>query len=268
MNKYLQDFLNKISVSHPGYKLKDNNDYKTMTKLVTFLCDNNHEFECLPKTLISGKKCPECEKLNNPAFNEYLNKANVKFPDLYDYSKYKYVNSNTTGDILCKKCNKIFRQTMPNHLSGNGCPECFQQTRYNVAAADSLGSQYPGLVAEYHINNDKTIFEIPVYYKTPVLWKCLAPNSNHPDYYALTGNKVKGTGCPLCSGKKLAVDITQTNPWVINEWDNQNDKTPDNYTKNSKQIVWWKCPKCGVSYQKAINSRCVLANYKNHCPNC
>ena len=42
----------------------------------------------------------------------------------YDYSRVNYINYTTTVDILCKKCNIIFKQKPGSHLRGAGCKTC------------------------------------------------------------------------------------------------------------------------------------------------
>ena len=57
-------------------------------------------------------------------------------------------------------------------------------------------------------------------------------------------------------------DLATLNPKLIEEWDYENnDKTPDCYTLNSNQEVYWVCKKCGNHWKSYINQRSV-------CPNC
>ena len=47
----------------------------------------------------------------------------MKHSDKYNYSKVKYINSNTKVIIICKEHGE-FPQQPNNHLQGNGCPDC------------------------------------------------------------------------------------------------------------------------------------------------
>lgn len=98
-----------------------------------------------------------------------------------------------------------------------------------------------------------------------VWWKC---DKNHP-FEAMISNRVKGTKCPYCSGRKVLKgfnDLYTTNPELIKEWDfDKNILRPDEVSKGSNKVVWWKCKK-GHSFQQRISHRasdgsgCVICN--------
>ena len=98
-----------------------------------------------------------------------------------------------------------------------------------------------------------------------VWWKC---DKNHP-FEAMISNRVKGTKCPYCSGKKVLKgfnDLCTTHPELIKEWDfDKNILRPDEVSKGSNKVVWWKCKK-GHSFQQRISHRalngsgCVICN--------
>ncbi len=61
--------------------------------------------------------------------------------------------------------------------------------------------------------------------------------------------------------------LAEDNPALVEEWDwEQNlSLTPDKVSKGSTRVVWWKCKKCGHSWQSSIYAR----NYsKKICPFC
>jgi len=70
-------------------------------------------------------RCPKC----NPSFKSnteaFIMKARQKHGDTYDYSLVEYKNSTTPVKIICPK-HGIFSQEPNDHLSGNGCPRCYQ----------------------------------------------------------------------------------------------------------------------------------------------
>ena len=61
-------------------------------------------------------------------------------------------------------------------------------------------------------------------------------------------------------------DIASLYPELVKEWDyDKNDKiSPSDFTKGSKQKVWWKCSKCGNEWEAIISSRTHGAG----CPVC
>ena len=57
---------------------------------------------------------------NNKTF---INEANLKHNNYYNYSKVNYLNHSTKIIIICPK-HGIFEQIPTSHLSGVGCSEC------------------------------------------------------------------------------------------------------------------------------------------------
>lgn len=70
-------------------------------------------------------------------------------------------------------------------------------------------------------------------------WKC-----SYCDYSWSTSvkNIANGSSCPVCARMSIG-DITKTDPYLLNEWDDENNGNPRQYSKSSKKKVWWKCPK-------------------------
>lgn len=55
----------------------------------------------------------------------FANQAREVHGEKYDYKLFNYVDSNTKGDIYCKKHDYIFPQTPANHVNNKaGCPIC------------------------------------------------------------------------------------------------------------------------------------------------
>ena len=57
---------------------------------------------------------------------EFIRMAINKHGDKYDYSKSEYTRSKDNIIIICPKHGE-FSQRASNHLSGSGCPRCFQE---------------------------------------------------------------------------------------------------------------------------------------------
>ncbi len=60
--------------------------------------------------------------------------------------------------------------------------------------------------------------------------------------------------------------IVNTNKEILMEWDFKKNHgvMPDNFSYGSNKKVWWKCTKCGFSWQASIANR----NNGRGCPNC
>lgn len=104
-------------------------DYQSSHKYVKIQCNEcGNIFYQTPVNHLKGKGCPICgrnrqiEKARK-TFEEFEKEANKVHNDKYAYFQ-DYVNSTTEVNILCKKCNRVFKQTPLHHLSGEGCPHC------------------------------------------------------------------------------------------------------------------------------------------------
>lgn len=100
-----------------------------------------------------------------------------------------------------------------------------------------------------------------------VWWIC----ENGHEWQTSIGNRTNEKNlnqCPYCQNKKAWPgynDLVTLNPQLAKEWDyekNGNAK-PEEYTLHSGKIFWWKCGKCGFSWQTAIYAR-----EKSGCPAC
>jgi len=53
----------------------------------------------------------------------FLEKANLKHKQKYNYNNFVYINSKIKGLISCEE-NGDFYQSPNDHLQGHGCPRC------------------------------------------------------------------------------------------------------------------------------------------------
>ena len=90
-------------------------------------------------------------------------------------------------------------------------------------------------------------------------WKC--PNEH--SYDSKISNRINGTGCPYCAGKKVLAGYNDLQTWclqndrldLINEFDTmKNGFSMKDITPGSGKEVWWKCPK-GHSYRTSLHHR-------------
>jgi hypothetical protein len=159
-------------------------------------------------------------------------------------------------------------QAPPNRRTNNnsGCPFC---SGANVSDINALGSKYPDLLLEwdYRSNLDVDPCKISYSCNTKYWWKCkeghrwfISPNQR-------TGH-TKIRGCPTCYSLSASRKnpITKTNPGLLEEWDYLKNKTnPENVSRGSHSIVWWRCKVCDYSWKTAVSTR---ASNGRGCPAC
>lgn len=205
---------------------------------------------------------------NQLTTEEFIKRAKALHGDTYDYSETVYIDSKTKVKIKCKK-HGIFEQMASNHIHSKikaGCPYC---ARKKVFQGESdLLSQAPDVAKFFNEElNGCAASEVFAKSNKKYWWNC--DNGLNHKYQMKPLNKVnRNQGCPICSGQKLLKgfnDLQTKYPELAKEWDSiLNKKGPSDYTYGSGYKAWWKCDKCGRSYQSYIN-----VHIRGHkCPYC
>ena len=134
----------------------------------------------------------------------------------------------------------------------------------------SLACLFPEIAREWDYDeNDGTPDDYSAFYSKPVAWIC--PKGHK--YQAMINRRTRrGDGCPVCSGNKVVVginDLGTLRPELMIEWDFDKNYFiyPTEVTVMSNKKVWWKCSKCGHSWQAPISNRtrgpgCPKCRYK------
>lgn len=183
---------------------------------------------------------------------------------------------------ICSSCGQRWVATLDNRKKGKGCPACGNIARKttNIKTAmkntQTLRESNPSLAQEW--NYEKNLDEFiknNFHPKTPddcasgsnqkVWWKCIRGH----EWKAIVYSRNKGSGCPYCSGKKVAKgfnDLKAKNPTLSLEWHptKNGNLNPDEVTANSHKIAWWLCPICGHEWSCEIKAR----NQGRKCPAC
>ena len=157
-----------------------------------------------------------------------------------------------------------------------GCPYCSgRQADKN----NNLEKQNPELLKEWHPTKNEGVKPSDF---TPrsgrmVWWKCVKGEDH--DWKSSIVNRVKGNGCPICSGRNAVKSnsLSTLRPNLKDEWHPiKNGKlTPNEVTLGSNRRVWWKCPRGDDhEWQAAVHDRAdggicpVCANRKIVKSNC
>lgn len=136
-----------------------------------------------------------------------------------------------------------------------GCPYCSSR---RLDPKESLGTVYPELAADWHPDKNKplTPFDVNCCSHKKVWWlgKC-----GH-EWLAEVKSRVYGSGCPICSHKKIIPginDLAATHPELVKQWHPTLNKNlqPTSFNSGSCAKVWWRCDH-GHEWMASINSRC------------
>lgn len=135
--------IHKHKYDYTNTKVKGSHDY------INVICPKHGEWSVLQTNHLSGYGCPVCgaEKIGDSlrfTQDEFIEKACEVHGGLYDYSKVKYIDSQTKVTVICKQ-HGDFKVTGNNHLQGKACPKCRNKSE--------------GRIAEYLFNSNITYRE-------------------------------------------------------------------------------------------------------------
>ena len=224
------------------------------------------------------------ETMSNSLFNWCMENGKEYLLEEWDYIKNgaltpKNVSYGTDRKVwwiihyFDKNTNKTFdlswKASISHRKEGRNCPYLSDPIKKVLAGFNDLATTNPKLAQEWAFdkNNELGIKITDVSHGSTqkVFWIC----KTHGIYQAKISERVRGNGCPFCSGKAIKVgynDLKTTNPEVAIEWDyNKNAVGPETVTKGSIKKFWWKC-KNGHSWYATPNSRTGYS--KTNCPIC
>jgi hypothetical protein len=127
--KTAEQFIQEVNLIH-NFKFDYSKVvYKNAHTKVIIICPIHGEFLQLPSNHKHGNGCKKCgddasRKCQALSPEQFIKRATNIHNNLYDYSKMQYKTINTKIEILCKKCNTLFKQTPAHHLEGRGCRKC------------------------------------------------------------------------------------------------------------------------------------------------
>ena len=236
-----------------------------------------HSFPMAVKTRTGLKcGCPYCARQKVwPGFND-LATTNPEIAAQWDYER----NETKPSDYLsgsnkkvwwkCQSCGQSYFMSIGYRTTHNSakCPYCNGK---NIAVGiNDLATTHPEIAAQWE-NTKNTVKPTEVTFGSgeEVWWKCDICGGS---YLMRVAEKAsQKIGCPYCHGSRVLVgvnDLASRFPDLVKEWDaEKNDNAPSEYTYGAKDKVWWKCRKCGCSWQAVISNR-TKSERPTGCPQC
>ena len=192
----------------------------------------------------------------NKQQNKFIEKANKKHCNKYDYSKVNYINSHTEVIIICPEHGE-FLQRPSTHLRC-GCPKCGLERK----------SKKLSLTTEKFIERSKIIHNNEYDY-SQTIYKNASTKvdilcQQHGIFKQLPFAHLSGQGCPYCAGKNITTEDFIKKAKLIH--DEKYDYSKVNYVNNntkvsiicakhgeflqspSKHLIGQGCPKCVMSH--------------------
>jgi hypothetical protein len=159
----------------------------------------------------------------------------------------------------------VWEAIIKNRNKGNGCAIC---RGIKIVPSNNLANLEPELCKEWLYSKNKiNPNSIGKSSRLKVWWIC-SVNSNHI-WEATITNRVRGRGCPFCSGNKVGVEtsLEARYPEIAKEWfyESNGKITPKEILPGSNKIVWWVCNSDKKHIWKAsVNDRTKGTG----CPHC
>lgn len=235
-------------------------------------CKLGHEWFAELCSRSSGKGCPYCSnRIILEGFNDLFT-THKELCNEWDYEKNDILPTQISAGSSKKVwwvCNLGHSYSMAIHNrthSNNGCPYC--AGKKILIGFNDLNTVNPKLASEwnYQKNGNLTPDMVTSSSGKVVWWKC---NQGH-EWQRRIASRNTSDGCPYCADYYVWAgynDLTTTRPDLVVEWDYDKNENilPTQISRGYGDKVWWKCKKCGHSWEASPNSRDSMGS---GCPEC
>ncbi len=235
-----------------------------------WVCDSGHSWESTPYVrAVAG--CPYCSGLSTWSGQSDLG---TKHPNLAaEWDKAAGANagdpdhvgpgSNRRINWVCDRGHRWMATINNRARNGSGCPYCAGNRA--IPGETDLATVYPKLAAEWdrERNGDLTPDSIGARTTKRVWWLGACGHG----WRAAIANRVKGTGCPYCSGKRAlpgVTDLATLRPDLAAQWHSCNELRPEQVRPNAAMKVVWRCED-GHEWEAAVYTR---SGAGQGCPYC
>lgn len=260
-----------LAITHPELIAEWSEKNKLLTpdqvthgssKIVWWKCNLGHEWQASVKNRAANHtSCPYCS--HNKVLKGFNDLA-TRFPKLAEEWSEKNMPllpsqvtafANRKAWWKCKKCGYEWNTLISIRSSGSGCPCC--KGSVLVKGVNDLSTTQPKLAQEWSIRNfPLTPDLVNEKSRKNVWWKCKECGY---EWKSVIQTRVRGSMCPVCSNRVVLQgynDLGTTDSYLLTEWDYDKNKdiSPSAVTRNSSQIVWWRCS-LGHSWKEKIIER-------------
>jgi hypothetical protein len=226
-----------------------------------WLCsDHGHSWSASVEKRASGRGCPICAGSRVlVGFNDLVSTHPLLAREWHGSRNEVGAESVSAGSRrkiwwTCSNHGHDWSASVNERARGVGCPFC--SGKRVMVGFNDLGSRYPDLAPEWNFGrNLLTPNQVSFGSNRAVWWCCDAEH----EWQASIKNRVHGTGCPFCTGRRIIVgvnDLATLNPTLVADWHPTRNANlrPTSCTVSSHQKAWWRC-EFGHDWQASIASR-------------
>ena len=240
-------------------------------KFIWWKCKKGHSWSARGSKRALGQGCPVCAGRTVVLGENDLATINPELSLQWHPTKNGKLSpgslSEGSGALVWWLCSKGHEwQTRINLRNrGTGCPVCIGQKIQ--AGSNDLATTNPELLKEWHQTKNKGLNpdQIGAGTNKKLWWIC----SLGHEWQSVGANRLKGAGCPVCSGLKILTgynDLATLQPQLAKEWHPKKNAplTPANVSAGSGKPVWWLCSlghewKAGT-YQRSGGAGCPVCS--------
>ncbi|MCR5146754.1 MAG: hypothetical protein K6B70_05375 [Clostridia bacterium] len=271
-NRVLLKGFNDLATTNPELlkewdyeknKIRPNEIIAGTIKKVWWKCEKGHEWYA---TVVSRTKkhfCPICNSYRQTSFSEksivyYLNKANIELIENYKIGRKELDVFIPKENIGIEYDGQYFHKSIKKDLEKNKLCENnkiklirIREPELPILNSTSIDFKINSLTSDHSYMND-IIKKLLDYLNIKNIDVDVERDFN--EIYSL-----------FQKGEKKD-SIVDEFPELMKEWDydKNTDINPEFISKGVHINVWWKCQKCGHSWQSAVYSR----TYGSGCPKC
>jgi hypothetical protein len=235
--------------------------YVAAIKDVTIICPTHGEFQQRPANHLTGRGCHECGGNKPLTVAKFVERANAKHGNRYDYSKVNFQNVESKTTIICPD-HGPFEQRVMTHLKGFNCPKCGRDS-----VAGKLGHSLERFLQDaQNAHGDKYDYSEVDYKNALSKVKIICPV--HGVFHQTPASHVRGVACSKCSDmvaankRRLSTEVFIERAREVHG-DKYDYSRADYVTSHGKvEII---CPEHGSFWQSPATH--TMGN-KAGCPGC
>jgi len=190
-------FIQKAKEIHGNKYDYSKSIYTKYKEKLTITCKKHGPFQQSPNAHLTCKNgCFKChidkiKKQNSSTTQQFIQKANKKHNNKYDYSKVKYQNNLTKVTIICPYHGE-FEQTPQGHLRNNGCKKC----KYDLLSKKFSDNKSKFIHKAIQIHGNKYYYHEVEYTNSNTKVKLIC--KKHGAFKQRPARHLVGNGCPKC----------------------------------------------------------------------
>jgi len=196
-----EQFIEKANRHHMGKYDYSEVVYKTKEDKVCIICPHHGPFEQRAGSHMRGSGCSICGSIASVAnkcldkegdLADFMDKANRKHGNKYDYSKIKYTKRSDSIIIICPRHGE-FTKAATIHLNGSGCTECSREDAIGRGklSIDVLKSRF---IAIHKNKYDYSKIEDYNSVRDKITIIC----KEHGEFTQRICDHLSGSGCSIC----------------------------------------------------------------------